>query len=413
MYEAYDLIDNPFKLEHDHPIVGKSQNDTFDKVLDLFRANSAFKTRTGDRFLAAFKGDYGFGKSFFLTQIAIASSKKTKRFREQIKEDVDILVSYFPILPPEKKLPNKLLVHLYRSIMENLGNNGEQVIEDICKKLEDRSKATGEKMEVILAGLDSTYRKILLGISKDPSIQYLSIRWIMGHPLSSRELKEIGVPFCINTPELAEKYIFQFLKLLNISGYGLLAVLIDELEQVLTVVSEKQFLRTFIVFQEIFDRYEDLKYSPLKPLCPIGFLIGLTPQAWDTVEIGAEEEKGITAVRSRIHNNIFEIERFNEEDTREFMCMLLKKARTPEFRGDKLFPFEPEVVRLIWEHSYGNPREIINDCKSMLGKAAKISAARIDIDLANEYYRKIGGSDIRIEVTDEEDKSFLDEEEKI
>ena len=79
MYDKYGLVDNPFKLEHDHEIVGSGQNKTFDKVLELFKSYSAFKERSGDRFIAAFQGEYGFGKSVGTLKVATLNTRYWQR----------------------------------------------------------------------------------------------------------------------------------------------------------------------------------------------------------------------------------------------------------------------------------------------------------------------------------------------
>ena len=413
MYDKYGLIDNPFRLEHNHDIVGVSQNKTFDRVLELFKLYAAFKSRSGDRFIAAFQGEYGFGKSFFLNKLAATIKERDRRFKRIIEDDVMIAVSIFSMLTTDIRLPAQLMLHLYKSIVENLGGDGENSIRNLYEDLEDKAQAEGKRIDKLLEPLDSNFTKVILCLSDKSDKQYLAIKWLLAQRLTPTELRNLGVPYSIVTPDTAEKCIFQLLKLLKIIGYGLLVVLIDELEKVLTAIGERQFLRTFLVLQEIFDNYVDLRNAHLKPVTPIGFLVSLTPQAWETVEIGAESGKGVEAVRSRIHENVFEMERFNEEDTKDFIQMLLSKKRITKFIGSPLFPFELNTIQIIWERTYGNPRAIINDCKSLLEFGNRSGAVKINTNLVNEYYRSIGAGDNPVLEIEDNQIDLLEGEEKI
>lgn len=391
MYEKYGLFDNPFKLEHDHEIIGKSQNQTFDALLQFFSFKAAFKQRSGDRFISVLKGDYGTGKSFFLFKLSESTMKRDSRFKRLVKDDVKLAVSSFPILTEDKKLPTKIMLHLYKRIVENLGGNGERFFVSLYRNLENRANSKGVDIKKLISELSPAFRKAILSLSDDCKEQYLAWKWISAQRLTQKELRELGVKYYINSGQLAEKHLFQILKLLKILEYGLLIVLIDELEEILTTVNEKQFWRAFLVIKEIFEKYVGVRYSHLKPMTPIGFVGGMTPEAWESIEKGAEEQKGIEAVRSRISENVFEFGRFNEEDTSNFIKMLLTKTRLKGHRGDGLFPFEEETVRSIQEASYGNPREIINICQRLLQEAYRNGLDKIDLRTVNDYLSRAGG----------------------
>jgi len=413
MYEKYGLFDNPFKLEHDHEIIGKSQNQTFDSLLEFFSFKAAFKQRSGDRFISVLKGDYGTGKSFFLFKLSESTIKRDSRFEKIVKDDVKLAVSTFPILTEDKKLPTKIMLHLYKRIVENLEGNGERFFAILFKSLEDSANSKGAEIKKLINELSPAFRKVILSLSSDSEEQYLAWKWISAQRLTQRELRELGVKYYINSGELAEKHLFQILKLLKVLEYGLLIVLVDELEEILTTVNEKQFWRTFLVIKEIFEKYVGRKYSHLKPMTPIGFVGGMTPEAWESIEKGAEEQKGIEAVRSRISKNVFEFGRFNEEDTSKFIKMLLSKTRLKGYKGDGLFPFEEETIRSIQEASYGNPREIINLCQRLLQEAYKNGLGIIDLKTVNDYLSRAGGGQSFEEGLGDTDEDFLEEEEKI
>lgn len=413
MYEKYGLFDNPFKLEHDHEIIGKSQNQTFDSLLQFFSFKAAFKQRSGDRFISVLKGDYGTGKSFFLFKLSESTIKRDSRFEKLVEDDVKLAISSFPILTEDKKLPTKIMLHLYKRIVENLGGNGERFFASLYKSLEDRANSKGVEIKELINELSPDFRRVILSLSDDCEEQYIAWKWISAKRLTQKELRALRVKYYINSGELAEKYLFQILKLLKILEYGLLIVLIDELEEILTTVNEKQFWRTFLVMKEIFETYVGVKYSHFKPMVPIGFVGGMTPEAWESIEKGAEEQKGIEAVRSRIYENVFEFGRFNEEDTSKFIKMLLSKTRLKGYKGDGLFPFEEETIRSIHEASYGNPREIINICQRLLQEAYKKDLDKIDLKTVNDYLSRAGGGPSFEESLGDDDEDFLEDEEKI
>lgn len=416
MYEKYGLFDMPFKFgEHDHEIVGASQKETFAKILQLFSYSAAHGSRTGNRFIAVLRGEYGYGKSFFHTKLTESIVKRDANFRKQIEGDVKIAVSFFPILPPDKKLPSKLMVHLYNRIVTNLGNNGQRAFFDLYVTLKDKADACGKKTKDLLKDLDGNFQKAILKLDNSCPEQFIAWKWISAQKLNRRELDSLGIQYCIDTSEVAEKYIFQLLKLLKILEYGLLVVLIDELEEVLTIINEKTFWRSLIVIKEISDQYGGIKYSDLNPVAPIGFLGGLTNAAWDSVERGSEEEGGIQAVRSRIHDdNVFAFEKFNIEDTREFMKVLLSKKRIKGYKGDDLFPFEKDTVEIIAEYTDGNPREVMKKCQELLESAHRKKLNKINVELVTRYFQGIGGGGITEKVFNKEgEKDILEDEEKI
>lgn len=414
MYEEYGLYDNPFKCEHDHDIVGTSQNKTFDSLLRFFSFKIAFGQRSGDKFISVLKGEYGTGKSFFLIKLTESILNKDKRFTQFLEENVKVAVSKFSILTVDKKLPSDVMLHLYRLIVQNLGTDGERFFFNLYEDLEAQANAKRTEIKELLRPLSPQFRKAILSLSENCPEQFIAWKWISAQKLSKKELEALGVKYFINTGELAERNLFQVLKLLRILEYGLLVVLIDEMEQVLTTINEKQFWRAFLVLQEIFDKYSDIQYSRLKPMTPVGFVGGMTEDAWLSIDKGAEEEKGITAVRSRISENIFEFGRFNQEDTAEFIKLLLSKARVKWYKGDALFPFEKNTIRSIWEASYGNPREIINICDKLLQEASARKTPKIDLKTVNSYLSSAGGGGSFEEIMQKENgEDFLEDEEKI
>jgi hypothetical protein len=414
MYEKYALYDNPFKCEHDHEIVGASQNKTFDSLLKFFSFKMAFGKRSGDKFISVLKGEYGTGKSFFLIKLTESTLNKDKRFTQFLEENVKIAVSKFSILTVDKKLPTDIMLHLYRRIIQNLGTNGEHFLVNLNKDLKDKASSKGMDMKNVISELSPDFGKAVLSLSEDCQEQFIAWKWMSAQKLTQKELGALGVRYYINNGELAEKNLFQLLKLLRILDYGLLVVLIDEMEEILTTINERQFWRAFLVIKEIFDKYSDVQYSRLKPMTPIGFVGGMTEDAWLSIDKGAEEEKGITAVRSRISENIFEFGRFNEEDTAEFIKLLLSKARVKRYKGDPLFPFEKDTIRSIQEASYGNPREIINICDKLLQEATARKLHKIDLRTVNDYLSSAGGGESFEEVTHEDNiDDFLEDEEKI
>jgi len=414
MYEKYGLYDNPFKCEHDHEIVGASQNKTFDSLLRFFSFKIAFKQRSGDKFISVLKGEYGTGKSFFLIKLTESMLNKDKRFTQFLEENVKIAVSKFSILTVAKKLPSDIMLHLYRLIVQNLGTDGERFFVNLYEDLEARANSQGTEMKEILGVLSPEFRKAVQRLSEDCQEQFIAWKWISAQKLSKKELEALGVKYFINTGELAERNLFQLLKVLRILEYGLLVVLIDEMEEVLTTINEKQFWRAFLVIKEIFDKYSDIQYSRLKPMTPVGFVGGMTEDAWLSIDKGAEEERGITAVRSRISENIFEFGRFNEEDASDFIKLLLSKVRVKRYKGDALFPFEKNTIRSIWEASYGNPREIINICDKLLQEASVKKLPKIDSKTVGSYLSSAGGGESFEEIMREDTgDDFLEDEEKI
>lgn len=382
--------------------------------MKFFSFKVAFGQRSGDKFISVLKGEYGTGKSFFLIKLTESILNKDKRFTQFLEENVKIAVSKFSILTVDKKLPTDIMLHLYRLIVQNLGTNGEHFFADIHKDLENKANSEGTDMKEVISALSPDFRKAVLSLSEDCQEQFIAWKWISAQKLTQKELDTLGVRYFINNGELAEKNLFQLLKLLRILDYGLLVVLIDEMEEILTTINEKQFWRAFLVIKEVFDKYSDIQYSRLKPMTPVGFVGGMTETAWQSIDKGAEEEKGITAVRSRISENIFEFGRFNEEDTAEFVKLLLSKARVKRYKGDTLFPFEKDTIRSIQEASYGNPREIINICDKLLQEASVKRLPKIDLKTVNSYLSSAGGGQSFEEVTQEDTgDDFLEDEEKI
>lgn len=382
--------------------------------MKFFSFKVAFGQRSGDKFISVLKGEYGTGKSFFLIKLTESIINKDKRFTQFLEEDVKIAVSKFSILTVDKKLPTDIMLHLYRLIVQNLGTNGEHFFACLNKDLKDRANSKGTDIKEKISGLSPDFRKAILSLSEQCEEQYIAWKWISAQKLTQKESEALGVRYFINSGELAEKNLFQLLKLLRILDYGLLVVLIDEMEEILTTINEKQFWRAFLVLKEIFDKYSDIQYSHLKPMAPIGFVGGMTEDAWLSIDKGAEEEKGIRAVRTRISENIFEFGRFNEEDTAEFIGLLLSKARVKRYKGDSLFPFEKDTIRSIQEASYGNPREIINICDRLLQEAYSKKLPKIDLKAVNSYLSSAGGGENFEEATHEDTgDDFLEDEEKI
>ena len=415
MYKEYGLFDNPFKRTHDHEIIGKSQKATFAEILNFLGFSSASEKRSGDRFISVLKGEYGYGKSFCDIKLQESILSRDAEFRKQVNGDIKIAVSFFEMLPEDKKLPSKLMLHLYQRIIGKLGNDGERFFFSLYGELKDRAKASGKKVEDLISDLDRYFQRAILNLDDSSPEQYAAWKWISAQKLTKRELVDLDIPFKIDSSELAGEYILNLLRLLKILDYGLLVVLIDEFEQVYTTgKNEKELLRSFVVLQGIYDKFVAPISQRLRPMTPIGFICGLTNETWDVVERSAEQDEttAIEAVRARIHDNVFEFEEFDLEAVKRFIEILLKKTRTKDFKGDPLFPFEEGAVGVINEYTNGNPGEIIEACKGLLQFAYKNESPKIDTKVAQQHFSGIGGVPSDEAVVQDDEPDLLDDEEK-
>lgn len=243
-------------------------------------------------------GNYGFGKTH--TMLHVASQVKAN-FK-------DSLVTYV-------NTPGSSFMNLYRAFI-NLMLRDSELLSKVTTYLEYPLRET---LTLILSGgEDGGYaRQWLMG---EPAPQNFRLK----HELGSRVNDELALRFMVNLGDVAVK-----------AGYSPILILIDELEDMVTIGQVKR-LQYLSLLRNLIDNL------PGKTL----LLAASTPAGWDEVV------NTYPALARRLSSFVIYLKPFTYEESLEFVGRLVK------WRGLDM-DISENVVKVIHDYTEGNPGEIV------------------------------------------------------
>jgi hypothetical protein len=364
-YRDYGFKENPFLDSLGYHMRGREGEwSKIKSILDKFLAESGSRT-------VLILGDYGYGKSFILEKIVEGFYKgKFKNSQKSLVASIRLAES-----EPEAKIGWSFVTKIFSEI------NFEKLI-DIAGKVPN------------LKGIriSSDLENILSALKEEKKVAF---EWLIGESLSAADKKEIGVKKILSKSSQAIGLLYDFQKVLKLTNYDNLVVLIDEFEYVVNVYSEKQVTTILHTFKEIYDEYVRATTKRPQSMVNLIFVIAMTPKGWDfLVETEAKLSKktgggGITPWMDRIRPAEYTV--LLGPLSKSGVTEIIKdriEAKRLEYKKYpyKTFPFiHPEFFDYIYEISEGNPRFVLQRCELVLDKAIKDEVKEIDA----KYSKKI------------------------
>ena len=346
----YDLQRNPF------PNVGiPYQSDSIytDRVEELCIIGNAIKgTMRGSSAHVVIVGSYGNGKTATL-----------KFVKEQIEQQIGQALAVYISNPGETFL------EFYRNFMYEIGVDRLEkfawsYLELICKKPRLKEKVNkGETLlpEVIENGkthlhdnlrytdFATAFLKFVLDETK-----FLSWKYLCGEPILFEQRKDLDVVSLIDTDEKALRALMSLKTLLNLIGYKMICILVDEVESIeLLHAFRKQRILNSI------RRLIDLNSSGL---C---LIMACAPEAWNSII------RDYHAFSERIFREVI-LRPLNNEIIRQFIAGYLKRLRIAEKESHSpIHPFTEDAVKQILVAAQGNLRRVLMICNRAVDQGAE------------------------------------------
>lgn len=355
LYEDYFLVENPFPIvpipEEQPEIFGANQ-----KALNhiLWQLNKV--VRTGRPIHMVLVGPYGSGKTHLLRYLAL-----------QINQNIDGgLGAYVPHPGPD-------FISIYRRFVSNVGYDK---LKNLAKEVDER------KLKETIVYHDFVTALANLN-DDDKSLE--AWRWLTANTLTLEERRHLRVATSIEHEEEALNAFSALLKFLRSSGFKLICMLIDEFEEINSLM-QLQKRRLYNALRHLID----LNVSNFS------LIIACTPHGWETIY-----EENAALVR-RFSSNVIFLEPLDEDEAIKLIASYLERYRLHaedlinnrcNLDSSCIYPFTKDAIKEICLLSKGNVGEILKYCgitiEMGLKEGCKILDAESVRNLIAKYYGKI------------------------
>ncbi len=243
-------------------------------------------------------GNYGFGKTHVMLHLINITKK---RFSNSVTVYVNT--------------PGQSIMNIYRVFMVRALNEG------LINKVTDK--------------LNAPLKDLALLLKENSDEAKYARHWLLGDPVPQNFRAKYGLSSLRVSDELAIKFMIDVVNALVNLNYGPILIMLDELEDVITIGPAKrlQYLSQLRIF---------IDNLPSKTL----FMASSTPAGWDEVV------NAYPALARRLSSFIIYLRPLSVNETKQFLGEIAK------WRGIKL-PLSDELVNVIHEFTEGNPGEVI------------------------------------------------------
>jgi len=350
-FAKYNLKKNPF------PNVGVPDDSVSvysDREKELHTIEDAIVgTMQGSSSHVVIVGSYGNGKTATLKFIK-------GQIEKQLSNAVSIYLSY----------PGDTFLEFYRNLMYELGLDKMEYF--VWSFLELVNKETDLKQkievgEVLITDIIEKGKKFLynhlrymdfatafLKLTLDRS-KFLSWKYLCGEPVVYEQRRELDVVTLIDTDEKALRAFMALKSILNLIGYKIICILVDELESIeLLHPTRKQKVLNSI------RRLIDLNPSGL---C---LIMACTPEAWSSII------SDYHAFSERIFREVI-LKPLDGAAVREFIRTYLKVYRTDsDNKKPDIHPFTKDAIEQILIAAQGNLRRVLMICNRAIQKGCEV-----------------------------------------
>jgi hypothetical protein len=215
------------------------------------------------------------------------------------------------------------------------------------------------KKEKIVNLLDDDLASAFLFLSH-PDYSPVAWRWFLGEKLDRDERDAIMVNRSIVESKEAFAFLEAIFRLLRIIGIESIVLLVDEFEKIVLIpaLARSQF-------------QDDLRHLIDNNPKNLAILFATSPAQWDQMS------KEPTALLRRLAGNVYLLDRFDEQRTRDLIAAYLEVSRTENFSKDlaeqkfpqcpaNLCPFVEESINVILAVSKGTISAALLLCRKSL-----------------------------------------------
>jgi DNA polymerase III delta prime subunit len=349
-YSSYFLSENPFPvvpIPEEYPRIFVANQRALQRI--IWQLNKVAKTNRPIHVVLV--GPYGSGKTHLLRYLA-------SEINQHIKGG---LGAYVPHPGPD-------FISIYRRFIESLSYD----------KLRTLSKAAEErKLKETIIYHDFVTALVNLN---DPNKTLEAWRWLTANSLTLEERRALRVATSIEREEEALNAFSALLKFLRSVGFRLICMLIDEFEEINSLMQiQKRRL------------FNDLRHLIDLNVSNFSLMVACTPHGWETVY-----EENAALVR-RFSSNVVFLDPLDDQTAFELISNYLSQFRTnikafQQFThknglcddSSKIYPFTKDAINELCALSKGNTGEVL-----------KYSGIAIELGV-NEGHRWIDAEKLRL-----------------
>jgi len=359
LYHKYFLLENPFPIvpipEEQPEIFGANQN-ALDRI--IWQLNKVAKTNRPIHIVLV--GPYGSGKTHLLRYLA-------SEINQHIRGG---LGAYVPHPGPD-------FISIYRRFVDNIGYD----------RLRNLAKGVNERKlkESII------YHDFVTALANlnNPNKTLEAWRWITANTLTLEERRALRVATSIEHEEEALNAFSALLKFLRNTGFRLICMIIDEFEEINSLVPlQKRRL------------FNDLRHLIDLNVANFSLIIACTPHGWETIY-----EENAALVR-RFSSNVVFLEPLEENAALELLANYMERFRVHsksfqrfliengyDENSSSIYPFTKDAVTELCSISKGNTGEILKYSGIAIEMGLKEKHAKINAELVRsliaKYYGKL------------------------
>jgi SpoVK/Ycf46/Vps4 family AAA+-type ATPase len=324
-YHKYFLLENPFPIvpiPEEQPKIFGANRAALNRI--IWQLNKV--ARTGRPIHIVLVGPYGSGKTHLLRYLS-------NEVNERIKGGLCAYVSH----------PGPDFTSIYRRFIENVGYDKLRTLARTAEERQLKQSIVYHDFVTALVNLND----------EDKTLE--AWRWLTANRLTLEERRALRVATSIEREEEALNAYSALLKFLRSVGFRLICMLIDEFEEINSLVQiQKRRL------------FNDLRHLIDLNVSNFSLIIACTPHGWETVY-----EENAALVR-RFSSNVVFLEPLDAEASIELVSHYLGQMRikVKSFRRfiqknsyDEavygIYPFTKDAIQEICMLSKGNTGEIL------------------------------------------------------
>ena len=357
-YLRYFLSENPFPtvpIPEERPKIYSANQEALQRIVWQL----AKIPKTNRTVHVVLVGPYGSGKTHLLRYLAAEVNKRVKGG----------LAAYVPHPGPD-------FISIYRRF---IGNLGYDKLRHLSQNIDEgRLKRTIIYHDFVtaLANLNDSDRTLE------------AWRWLTANRLTLEERRALRVAASIEHTEEALNAFSALLKFLRSVGFRLISMLIDEFEEINSLVQiQKRKL------------FNDLRHLVDRNVSNFSLLIACSPHGWETVY-----EENAALVR-RFSSNVVFLEPLDDQIAGDLISEYLNQYRTNvnsfhrfmqkngyDEYSSKIYPFTRDAINEICSLSKGNTGEVLKYSGIAIDLGSSEGHSWIDAEtlraLVSKYYGK-------------------------
>ena len=360
-YETYFLRENPFPIvpiPEEKPRIFSIHEEVYRKILwQLYKV-----ARTGRPIHVVVVGPYGSGKTHLLRYL-------TSYINSHVREG---FAAYVPHPGPD-------FISIYRHFVGSLGYERLKALSYSLEKDELRKAIVYQDFVTALVKLNDPHRTLE------------AWRWLTANRLTLEERKMLRVATSIERSEDALNAFSALLKFLRKVGFKLICLLIDEFEEISSLVQlQKKKL------------FNDLRHLIDLNVANFSLIVACSPQGWNTIY-----EENAALVR-RFSSNLVFLRPLNEQECVKLISSYLDSYRIHRkafqsflsengYEGiSRTYPFTIDAISEIYALSKGNVGEVLKYSGIAIEMGAMEGCTLIDAKILRSLVARYYGTTMHL-----------------